>query len=246
MELENKTAVVTGAARGIGACVAETFAKEGVKQLILVDLNEEQGQRTAESIRENDKCNCTFVATNIASSGDIEKVFSLVRNTFDSLDILVNCAGVCNSFSIEEIDGEEWDKVLGINLRGTYLCCREALSIMKPQKSGKIINFSSISGRIGGIATGINYATSKGGIITLTMSLAKAAGPYGINVNGVSPGFINTEMTKDFTHFDTNTVPLRRIGEPEDVADVVVFLASRKARYITGQTIEINGGTYMV
>jgi 3-oxoacyl-[acyl-carrier protein] reductase len=116
---------------------------------------------------------------------------------------------------------------------------------MKKQQSGKIVNISSISGRVGGIATGIDYATSKGGIIALTMSFAKAAGPYDINVNAVAPGFIDTEMTRDFTHFNPETVPLRRSGKPEDVADVITFLASDKSRYITGVTIDVNGGMFM-
>ena len=134
---------------------------------------------------------------------------------------------------------------MSINLRGTYLCCREAYRIMKKQGSGKIVNVSSVSGRIGGIATGVDYATSKGAIVALTMSFAKAAGPYGVNVNAVAPGFIDTEMTKDFTHFNPEAVPLRRPGKPDDVADVITFLASDKSRYITGVTLDINGGQYM-
>jgi 3-oxoacyl-[acyl-carrier protein] reductase len=147
--------------------------------------------------------------------------------------------------SVEEIGEAEWDKTMNINLRGTYLCSREALAIMKPKKYGKIVNLSSISGRIGGIATGINYATSKGGILTLTMSLAKDAGPFNITVNGVAPGFIDTEMTKNFTHFKVETVPLGRIGKPGDVADVILFLASDRSRYVTGVTIDVNGGVFM-
>ena len=116
---------------------------------------------------------------------------------------------------------------------------------MKKMKYGKIVNVTSISGQIGGIATGIDYCTSKGGIITLTMSLAKIGGPYNITVNAVSPGFIDTEMTREFTHFDPETVPLRRIGRPDEVADVIVFLASDKSRYVTGTIINVNGGVFM-
>jgi 3-oxoacyl-[acyl-carrier protein] reductase len=147
--------------------------------------------------------------------------------------------------TIEEIEGEKWDKVMAINLKGTYLCCREALRLMKARSYGKIVNVSSIAGRIGGITSGINYSTSKGAIITMTMALAKAAAPFGINVNAVAPGFINTQMAKKFTHFVPESVPLKRIREPEDVADVILFLASEMSRYITGCIIDVNGGVYM-
>ncbi len=116
---------------------------------------------------------------------------------------------------------------------------------MKKQKSGAIISVSSISGRIGGIATGVDYCTSKGGMIAMTKTFAKAAGPDNIRVNAVAPGFINTDMAKQFSHFKPETVPLRRIGEPEDVADVILFLASRRSRYITGCTLDITGGVFM-
>ncbi len=208
-------------------------------------MNAERASAAVDRIYEEAGLRCEFVKTNIGSSSDIEQLFDRTLSVFPQLDILVNCAGICTTMSVEEIDGNQWDKVLSINLRGTYLCSREALKRMKAQRNGKIVNVSSISGRIGGIATGIDYCTSKGGIITLTMSLAKIGGPFNINVNAVAPGFIDTEMTKNFTHFNPEAVPLRRIGKPEDVADVIVFLASERSRYITGETIDVNGGVYM-
>lgn len=244
-EFHKKYAIITGGAGGIGAATAFALAKEGVSGIIIADLDKDGALKTAEKIEQNTKCRCEFIKTDIGKGKDVVNLFDKCIKAFNRLDILVNCAGICNTFQIEEIDESRWEKLMAVNLKGTYLSCREALIIMKRQKSGKIINFSSISARVGGIATGVDYVTSKGGIIAMTKSFAKAAGPFGINVNAVAPGFIETGMTKDFTHFDVNSVPLRRPGQPEDVADVVVFLASEKSRYVTGVVIDINGGQYM-
>ena len=244
-ELKDKYAIVTGASGGIGAATALAFAREGAGGIIIADIDRKRAESIADAITVQTGVRCEFVETNLGDSEGIKKLFKTCIDYFGRLDILVNCAGVCDTFAIEEIDEKQWDRLMSINLKGTYLCCREAYRIMKNQNSGKIINVSSISGRVGGIATGIDYATSKGAIITLTMSFAKAAGPYGINVNAVAPGFIDTEMTRDFTHFNPETVPLRRSGKPEDVADVIAFLACDKSRYITGVTLDVNGGQYM-
>jgi len=244
-ELKDKYAIITGASGGIGAATAFAFAREGASGIIIADIDRKRAESVVNEIVGETGIKCEFVETNIGKSEDVKKLFKTCIDYFARLDILVNCAGICNTFQIEEIDELQWDRLMSINLRGTYLCCREAFSIMKKQQSGKIVNISSISGRVGGIATGIDYATSKGGIIALTMSFAKAAGPYDINVNAVAPGFIDTEMTRDFTHFNPETVPLRRSGKPEDVADVITFLASDKSRYITGVTIDVNGGMFM-
>jgi len=244
-ELKGKVAIVTGSAGGIGEATAFAIAKEEAEGVIVADLNAEGGSKTAEEITKKTEARCEFVKTDISESTDIKNLFDKTVSLFGRVDILVNCAGICDTLSVEEIDEKQWDKMLKINLRGTYLCCREALILMKKMKYGKIVNITSISGQIGGIATGIDYCTSKGGIITLTMSLAKIGGPYNINVNAVSPGFIDTGMTKEFTHFNPEAVPLRRIGQPEDVADVIVFLASDKARYVTGAIVNVNGGVFM-
>jgi 3-oxoacyl-[acyl-carrier protein] reductase len=244
-ELKDKYAIITGASGGIGAATALAFAREGAGGIIIADIDRKRAESAAAAITGETGVRCEFVEANIGNSEDIKKLFKTVINLFGRLDILVNCAGICNTFQIEEIDEKKWDRLMSINLRGTYLCCREAYAIMKKQYSGKIVNVSSVSGRVGGFTTGIDYATSKGAIITLTMSFAKAAGPYGINVNAVAPGFIDTEMTKDFTYFNPETLPLRRAGKPEDVADVITFLASDKSRYITGVTLDVNGGQYM-
>ena len=244
-EILGKIAIITGASGGIGAATAFNFAREGAGGIVIADLDSENAKVTINNIIKETNCRCEFIKTNIGKKDDIENLFNRTIGLFSCLDILVNCAGICNKLTIEEIDQKQWENVLSVNLTGTYLCSREALKIMKKQFSGKIVNVSSISGRMGGIAAGIDYCTTKGGIITLTKSLAKIAGPYHINVNAVAPGFINTEMAKLFTHFDPETVPLRRLGQPEDVAYLITFLSSEKSSYITGITIDINGGLYM-
>ena len=245
LELQDKYAIVTGASGDIGAATALAFAREGASGIIIADIDQKRAEIIAAAITGETGARCVFVEANIGNSEDIKKLFRTCMDYFGRLDILVNCAGICNTFTIEEVDENQWDRLMSINLKGTYLCCREAYVIMKKQNSGKIVNVSSVSGRVGGIATGVDYAASKGAIITLTKSFAKAAGPYGINVNAVAPGFIDTEMTKNFTHFNPNDVPLRRPGKPGEVADVITFLASDKSRYITGVTLDINGGQYM-
>ncbi len=244
-ELKDKYAIITGASGGIGAATAFAFAREGAGGIIIADIDRKRAEGAAGVITGETGVRCEFVETNIGNSEDIKKLFKKSLDYFGRLDILVNCAGICNTFQVEEIDEKQWDRLMSINLKGTYLCCREAYEIMKKQGSGKIVNISSVSGRVGGFATGIDYATSKGAIITMTMSFAKVAGPFGINVNAVAPGFIDTEMTKAFTYFNPETIPLRRAGKPEDVADVITFLASDKSRYITGVTLDVNGGQYM-
>jgi 3-oxoacyl-[acyl-carrier protein] reductase len=241
----NKYAVITGAAGGIGKATAFSLASNGIQGMVLSDINSSEIKETCLEITLKTGCRCIPATTDISSSKSIELLFEIAIKEFETIHVFVNCAGICPVATIEDIGEAEWDNVLAINLKGAYLCSREALRIMKPQKYGKIINVSSIAGRIGGIATGINYSTSKGALISMTMTMAKAAGPYNINVNNVAPGFINTNMTKNFTHFNTDTIPLRRIGTPEDVANVIQFLASDKSSYITGSTIDINGGVYM-
>ena len=244
-ELSGKFAIITGAAGGIGSTTAEVLAREGLAGIVMADICYKKADDICKRIEAETGCQCVAAKVDISSQNDIVNLFRQTLDLFKTVDILVNCAGICTTQTIEQIDESEWNRVMDINLRGTYLCSREALSIMQSKKYGKIINISSLAGRIGGVAAGISYATSKGAIVTLTKSLAKAAGPYNINVNGIAPGLVDTEMTKDFDPLCVGTVPLGRIGKPDDVADVILFLASEKSRYITGVTIDVNGGVFM-
>jgi len=242
-ELHDKIAVVTGAAGGIGAATVRAFVREGAAGIVLMDMNESGAQNAAKAAQGETSCGFEIVRVDVGDPDNVMHAFQRVKEKHPRLDILVNCAGICTTSSLEDLKVPQWDRVMAINLRGTFLCSREAMGLMT--RGGRIVNITSISGQIGGIETRMDYAASKAGIIALTMSLAKAGGPKGIIVNAVAPGFIRTEMTRSMSHFDPQSVPLKRIGEPEDVADVIVFLASEGARYVTGEIINVNGGWYM-
>ncbi len=160
-ELKDKYAIITGASGDIGAATALAFAREGAGGIIIADIDRKRAEGAAGAITGETGVRCEFVETNIGNTEDIKKLFKKSLDYFGRLDILVNCAGICDTFQVEEIDEKQWDKLMSINLRGTYLCCREAYEIMKKQGSGKIVNISSVSGRVGGFTTGIDYATSK-------------------------------------------------------------------------------------
>lgn len=243
--VEGKYALVTGGASGIGYKTAETFAREGATGILIADQNEPGGMRAAERLSaEFPGCKFLFAKTDVTSEEDVKRTFDMALNCFDRLDILVNCAGVCRVVSIEDLSGAEFERTLAINLKGTFLCSKLALVQMKKQKSGRIINLTSQAGKAGGITVGVDYASSKGAVITLTKSFAKALAPFEVTVNSVAPGLVDTEMTKSFG-YDPKTVPLGRIGTPGEVADCILFLASHMARYVTGACIDVNGGISM-
>jgi 3-oxoacyl-[acyl-carrier protein] reductase len=242
VSFKDKVAIVTGAASGIGKCCSLSFAGKGAK-VVIVDLNKNGAKETSLEIQKKGG-KSIFVKADVSKKEDVEKIVTITENNFGEIDILVNCAGICQIRDIEEITEQEWDKMMSVNLKGTFFMCQSVLKEMKKYKEGKIVNIGSIAGEVGGIMVGANYAASKAGIICLTKSLAKYAAPYNININSVSPGFINTEMTKNFK-YDPDTVPLGRIGTPEEVSDVILFLCSDAARYIIGSNIDVNGGIYM-
>ncbi len=244
MLVKDKIALITGAARGIGKAIAESFAIEGAKGIIIVDINLEEAQKTANQISDYYSCKCIALKANVADEDDVKSVFSTVANEFSTWDIMVNNAGICRMVSLDDLTMDAWDQTMNINLKGTYLFCREAFKLMQENNSGKIINMASQAGKIGGIMVGADYSASKAGILCLTKTFAKKAASYSINVNSVAPGLIGTDMTKDFG-YENQSIPLGRVGTAEDVAGAVLFLASKYSDYITGACIDVNGGMTM-
>ncbi len=239
-EFNNKYAIITGGGSGISRATAQVFAERGMSGIVIADLNLDNAEAAARDIAESTGCNCMAYQLDVSQPDEIEALFATTEKTFGTVHVLVNGAGICPYKSIAEIDAKAWDLALNINLRGSYLCAREALRLMQPQRYGKIINVASIAARIGGIDSGINYVASKGGVVAMTYSLAKAGRSFNINANGVAPGVIDTPLTQANTY-----APGTIVGQPRDVATVIAFLASEDARHINGCTLDVNGGAYM-
>lgn len=242
--MKNKVAVITGAAKGIGACCANAFAQEGADCVFICDIDFERVKETALSVGASTGCECVPIKVNVTEEKEVTAVFEIVEKRCGRLDTLVNSAGVCRIVSIDDLDMKSWDMTMNINLKGAFLFAREALRIMRRQRSGTIVNIASQAGKIGGLTAGADYSASKAGLLCLTKTLAKNAAPYNVTVNSVAPGLIDTEMTRTFG-YDPETIPLKRVGTPEEVADVVLFLASYLARYVTGACVDVNGGMTM-
>jgi len=235
MRLKDKIAIVTGGGQGIGRAICLALAKEGC-DLVIGDINIQTAEKVAEEIRSLQQ---KSLAIKVDVS-DSKQVNQMVKNTlkeFGKIDILVNNAGIAYQGTIEDMEEKDWDKVINVNLKGTFLCSKAVIKSMKRQRLGKIINMASFSGKIGGLTVGANYAASKAGIICFTKSLAMELAPYNVNVNAVSPAFIDTTMSTTFPK-----IPIGRKGLPEDVANAVVFLASEDASYITAEILDVDGG----
>lgn len=244
IDLTGKTAIVTGGASGIGRSCALLLHQAGAR-LAVVDINE-QGAR--ETIAQLD--NAMAIRCDLSDGEDIARMARLAERELGQVDILVNCAGIIAYRSgLQAVTQDQWDLVLDVNLRGTFLVCREFIEGMKQRQYGRIITFSSLAARVGGIEAGAHYAASKAGLIGLTRTMAKIGGAYNVTANAVAPGIIRTDPVRrqvgDHEDAYTGSIPLKRLGEPQDVAGVVLFLVSPLADYLTGLVIDVNGGMYM-
>lgn len=249
-KLDKKVAIITGGGTGIGRTISLTFANEGAKVVVgsrnianLVEVVKEIKLLRRQSLA---------IATDVGVKQQVENMVDQTMHEFGRIDILVNNAGILRATGIMDTSEEVWDEVMDINLKGVFLCTQAVAKYMIKQQDGKIINIASISGRGGGLDDGPSYCTSKAGVIQLTQNAAFELGPYGINVNCIAPGLIITPMVygggrtreevQAYLEGRKSATVLGRLGEPEDIAKVALFLASEDSSFISGQTIPVDGG----
>ncbi len=249
MLLEGKNAIVTGGSQGIGAAIALEIAREGASVCLTYRKHESEAQEYAEQIRKMDR-KALAVKCDISSFAEAQAVVESALREFGNLEILVNNAGMNWDGVSWKMSEEQWDRVIEVNLKGYFNFSRHVVPIFKEQKYGKIINITSINGLRGKFGQ-TNYSASKAGIIGFTKALARELGGFGVNVNAVAPGLIETAMLRGSEARDKiidmalAEIVLKRVGQPEDLANVVAFLASDKARHITGEIVKVDGGQYI-
>ncbi len=244
MDLLGRVAIVTGAGRGLGWAIAERLARDGAN-IVIAEIDQASAQARAEAIWKM-KREALPVQMDVTRWADVTRLVNQTISQFKRIDILVNNAGILGPyFPVMDYPEEDWDRVIAVHLKGTFLCCKAVLPIMKVQGSGKVVNLASVAGKEGnaGMAP---YSAAKAGIMSLTKTLGKEMAPYNVHVNCVSPALIETDMAKDMTPeqraFLTSKIPLGRLGRPEEVAAVVKFLISDEASFVTGQCYDISGG----
>ncbi len=246
MSLTGKKALITGASRGIGKAVALKLAAEGA-DVIVTATSLDRAKQTADQITLMGR-KAIPVKVDVGVASDVEALFQVVVEEFGSLDILVNNAGITRDGLLMRMKDEDWDSVIDVNLKGTFLCSREAIKLMAKAKSGRIVTISSVVGEMGN-AGQANYCASKAGIIGFTKAVAREYAKRNITVNAVAPGFIETDMTGVLTEGVRDEllkqIPVNRFGSPEDIANAVYFLVSDLGSYVTGQVIAVNGGMHM-
>ena len=247
-ELNGKNAVITGSAQGIGYDIAVIFAKQGAN-VTICDVNYDKAVASAKEISDLGFGKAIAVLCDVRNSDHIINVFEETKKAFGGVDILVNNAGVLHSTPVTEITEEEWQFQLDVNLNGTFLACQKAYDYLKDSKAGRIINIASVAGRMGSYASGMGYVASKGAVRSLSMGLARQYGSAGITVNCICPGVIATSMIEQWTEetiqAQIDRVYTGRLGTTRDVGALCVYLASDESGYITGSTLDINGGMFM-
>jgi 3-oxoacyl-[acyl-carrier protein] reductase len=245
--LKDKVALITGSARGLGKAIAERMAAEQAR-LVITDINEELAKTTAAELAGKYGMETIALKHDVASEESTKEVIKAIITKFSRIDILINNAGITRDARLMMMKQDDWDLVIRINLTGAFICSKLVSKQMLKQKSGSIVNIVSVSGLIGNIGQA-NYSASKAGLIGLTKTTARELAEQGVNVNAVAPGFIQSDMThvlpEHIAQKLLDQIPMKLYGKPEDVADAVLFLVSNRARYITGQVINVDGGMVM-
>jgi len=246
MKLQNKVALITGGARGIGREIALLFAKNG-SDIALLDVNADALEATRKEIESLGR-SCLVAVVDVTKGPEVDSFIQKILDKFKKIDILVNNAGITRDGLLVRMSEADWDAVLGVNLKGAFNCTRAVSKIMMKQRDGRIVNMASIIGIMGN-AGQANYAASKGGLIALTKTVAKELASRNVRANAIAPGFIQTEMTAKLTEEVKSEmlkhIPLGKLGLPADVANLALFLASDDSAYITGQVVQVDGGMVM-
>jgi len=242
---QERVAIVTGGAQGIGLSIVKMLVSEGVS-VVISDINEVKAQQAADQIV-NAGGRAIAVKTDVSDEQDVANLLERSLAAFGRVDILVNNAGIVQTGAVTEISGSDWERVLRVNVKGVFLCCRAVLPLMMAQTSGRILNIASVAGkRGGGLLGNCCYAASKGAVIAFTKSIAREAAPHGITVNGLSPALTDTDMTAGMSDGKRQAIvgmiPLHRAARPEEVAAAACFLVSERASFITGEIMDVDGG----
>ncbi len=239
-----KVAVVTGGGRGIGRAVCTALGRQQTA-VVVADLNEAAAESVTAEIQA-DGGTASAVKVDVTDRQAVETLMERTVKAYAGLDILVNCAGIAQYVTFTDLRDDQWDRAVAVDMKGTFIPSQIAFEIMKNCGGGSIVNISSIAGEIGGIRQSAAYAAAKAGVAALTKSIAKAGAAYSIRCNAVSPGIIATDMiaewSPEFRHKIAQEIPLKRLGTPEEVADVILFLAGPASRYVTGEIVRVNGG----
>jgi NAD(P)-dependent dehydrogenase (short-subunit alcohol dehydrogenase family) len=245
--LKRQVALVTGAGRGIGRAIGQALAGAGAA-VAIADIDGPSAQAAAEALTTG-ATPALALTVDVADAAAVRAMVARTLEVLGGLHILVNNAGICPLSLIEEISGQEWDRVMDVNLKGPFLCTQAALPIMRQQRYGRIINIASVAGKMGALTAGAHYAASKGGLIAFTMCLARQYARHGITANAIAPGPTATDMTRDWLEEDKQKlrerIPLGRMAQPQDIAAAALFLASEEAGFITGEVLDVNGGFLM-
>ena len=246
----DKVVIITGASRGMGLACVHAFSNEGAS-VMLIDINRDESQETVSSLKADGKTAMAFEC-DISKPIDVQKTIDTIIEKFGTVDILVNNAGVLRTTTpLEEIEVEEWDLLMDVNVKGIFLFSKAVLPVMKEKKFGKIINMASSAGRSTSELGGAHYTASKAAVLGLSRHMAREYGSYGINVNSICPGLVETPMIREETSQERldhwiEQIPLGRFAEPDEAAELVLFLASNQSKYITGATIDFNGGSLLI